>query len=155
MSKKSAGLLLYQVRNKSKEVFLVHPGGPFWKNKDLGSWSIPKGEFAENEDPLEAAKREFEEETGFSIDGKFIKLTPAKQKSGKIIFAWAVRGDVNTENTRSNTFEPEWPPHSGKKQEFPEIDKSKWFTISQAKEKINPGQLKLIEELMTRIAQEE
>ena len=149
MTKKSAGILLYRFRNNSLQVFLVHPGGPFWKNKDLGAWTIPKGEFDEDEDPLDAAQRELEEETGFAPPEKLIELIPIKQKTGKIVFAWAAEGNIDPEKIHSNTFESEWPPHSGKKQKFPEVDKANWFTIPDAKEKIIPAQLKFLEELST------
>lgn len=145
--KQSAGLLLYRRHKKSLEVFLVHPGGPFWKNKDEGSWSIPKGEFDENEDPLKAAIREFLEETGKSISGKFLKLNPVKQKSGKTVFAWAVEKNIDASNIVSNTFEMIWPPQSGKLQKFPEIDKASWFLINEAKKKINIAQAALLAEL--------
>jgi predicted NUDIX family NTP pyrophosphohydrolase len=147
MSKKSAGILLYRFKNSSLEVLLVHPGGPFWKNKDLGAWTIPKGEFTDEEDPLDAAKREFEEETSFPPPEKYIELTPIKQKSGKAVFAWAAEGNIDTEKIQSNEFEMEWPPHSGKKQKFPEVDKGNWFAISDAKKKIIPAQLNFLEEL--------
>ena len=146
--KKSAGILAYRTVKKTMEFFLVHPGGPFWKNKDAGAWSIPKGEFEEDEDPLTAAKREFKEETGQVISGNFIPLSPVKQKSGKIIQAWAVEADIDAENIKSNLFEMEWPPRSGKKQEFPEVDRAEWFTADTAKEKINPAQAALIDELL-------
>src|SRR5271169_6649163 len=129
MSKQSAGILLYRFNNKSLEIFLVHPGGPFWKNKDLGAWSIPKGELTEEEDPFNAARREFEEETGTLPVGNFIKLTDIKQKNGKIISAWAIEGNIDHKNIRSNMFEMEWPPHSGKNENFPEIDKAGWFLV--------------------------
>ena len=148
MSKKSAGILLYRFKKDSLEVFLVHPGGPFWKNKDEGAWMIPKGEFNDGEDPLDAAKREFQEETGFAMPQRFIELTPIRQKSGKIVWAWAAEGNVDPEKIHSNLFEMEWPPHSGKKQKFPEVDKGNWFDIDEAKEKINPAQIKLIEEIV-------
>ncbi len=151
MKKQSAGVLLYRFIKNSMEIFLVHPGGPFWKNKDKGSWSIPKGEFKDDEDALDAAKREFCEETGSNISGQFIKFSPIKQKSGKLIFCWAVQGDIDKEEIRSNTFELEWPPHSGAKQEFPEIDKSGWFNVTKAKEKIIPAQAALIDELMEKV----
>ncbi len=128
-------------------MFLVHPGGPFWAKKDEGAWSIPKGEFGEDEDPLEAAKREFLEETGFQIDGNFIALTPVKQLGGKWVYGWAVEGDCDAAAIKSNTFSMEWPPRSAKKEEFPEVDRAAWFTIDQAKQKILKGQLSLLEEL--------
>jgi predicted NUDIX family NTP pyrophosphohydrolase len=145
---KSAGILLYRHNKKTLEFFLVHPGGPFWKNKDAGAWSVPKGEFADDEDGLAAAKREFKEETGHPVKGDFIPLSPVRQKSGKTIHAWAVEGDIDTATIKSNTFEMEWPPRSGKKQEFPEVDRGEWFNETQAKEKINPAQSALIEELL-------
>jgi predicted NUDIX family NTP pyrophosphohydrolase len=145
-SKKSAGLLLYRMRN-DLEVFLVHPGGPFWAKKDDGAWSIPKGEIAEDEDALKAAQREFFEETGYQITGNFIALTPVKQAGGKRVYAWAVEGDCDAESIKSNTFSMEWPPHSGNKKEFPEVDRASWFTIDQAKQKILKSQLSLLEEL--------
>ena len=151
MVKKSAGILLYRFTNRSLEIFLIHPGGPFWKNKDPGAWAIPKGEFTDDEEPLEAAKREFKEETGFDAPGKFIELTPLKQKSGKIIYAWAAEGNIDAAKIHSNSFEMEWPPKSGKKQKFPEADKANWFSIKIAKEKIIPGQLKFIDELIAHL----
>jgi predicted NUDIX family NTP pyrophosphohydrolase len=147
--KQSAGILLYRLKNLTPEFFLVHPGGPFWAKKDAGSWSIPKGEFDADENALAAAKREFREETGIEIAGKFIKLTPVKQKSGKLVFTWAVQGDLDSSRIRSNLFEIEWPPKSGKKKQFPEIDKGDWFSVQEAKEKILPAQVALIEELLT------
>ena len=146
-SKKSAGLLVYRRRNGNLEVFLVHPGGPFWAKKDDGAWSIPKGEIAEDEDPLKAAQREFAEETGFQIEGNFSALPALKQASGKWVYAWAVEGDCDAESIRSNNFSMEWPPRSGKRKEFPEVDRAAWFTIDQAKPKILRGQLSLLEEL--------
>lgn len=128
MLKKSAGILLYRINSSKLEVLLVHPGGPYWAKKDAGVWSVPKGEFEEVEDPLEAAKREMKEETGIKIKGNFIELTPVKLKSGKMIYAWAVCGDCEAENITSNTFELEWPPKSGKREIFPEVDKAEWFT---------------------------
>ena len=150
MAKKSAGILLYKIENKILEVFLVHPGGPFWIKKDDGAWSIPKGEF-DDEDPLEAAKREFEEETGIKISGDFIKLNPVKQKSGKIVYAWAVEGNIDPAKIKSNEFEIEWPPRSGKMKPFPEIDRAAWFNLNDAKMKINGGQLLLIKELENKL----
>lgn len=148
MKKKSAGILAYRFRNKLLEILLVHPGGPYFANKDLGVWSIPKGEFTDEEDPLVAAKREFHEETGFEIKGAFKKLSPIVQKGGKTVFAWATEQDINTTGFKSNTFEIEWPPKSGKYQEYPEIDKAKWFTIPVGREKINESQVALINELI-------
>ncbi|HTS45100.1 MAG TPA: NUDIX domain-containing protein, partial [Puia sp.] len=121
-------------------------GGPFWKNKDAGIWSIPKGEF-DNEEPLEAAIREFREETGATIQGEFIPLLPVKQKGGKTIFAFAVEGDINAEKIASNKFEIEWPPHSGRKEEFPEMDRAEWFSVVEARKKIIPAQAALIDQL--------
>jgi predicted NUDIX family NTP pyrophosphohydrolase len=147
MTKRSAGLLLYRIRKGAMEVFLAHPGGPYWANKDLGVWSIPKGEIDEGEDPLEAARREFEEETGFRPEGVFRELTPVRQRSGKIVHAWAVEGDCDPAAIRSNTFSMEWPPRSGRQQEFPEVDRAGWFAVDCAKEKILEGQRGLLDEL--------
>jgi predicted NUDIX family NTP pyrophosphohydrolase len=147
MAGTSAGMLMYRKHNGIFQVFLVHPGGPLWAKKDLRAWSIPKGEIDPEEDPLAAAKREFEEETGFKISGSFIQLPPVKLKSGKTVKAWAVEGDCDPEAIRSNTFRMEWPPKSGKQHEFPEVDRAAWFGLKEAKEKINKGQIPLIEEL--------
>ena len=144
-------MLPFRFHNKNPEVLLAHPSGPFWKNKDLGAWSIVKGEYNDDEEPLAAAKREWEEETGLKISGKFIPLKTVRQKSGKEIIAWAVQADLDPAAIKSNTFEIEWPPKSGKKQSFPEIDRAAWFSIKEAKEKINPAQVALIEELMIAI----
>ncbi len=138
---------MYRKTVKGLQLFLVHPGGPFFKNKDEGSWSIPKGEYEPDEDPLAAAKREFQEETGHEITGNFTVLSPIKQKGGKIVLAWAVEGDINPEDIKSNTFEIEWPPRSGKKQIFDEIDRGEWFDTAVAKIKINPAQAAFINEL--------
>lgn len=145
MSKQSAGILLYRFKPEL-EIFLVHPGGPFWAKKDEGAWSIPKGEF-EDEDPLVAALREFEEETGVAITGDFVELKPVKMKSGKIIHAFAQEYDLNQVAFCSNTFIFEWPPKSGKKIEIPEVDQWEWFDIITARKKINTGLLPLIEEV--------
>jgi predicted NUDIX family NTP pyrophosphohydrolase len=147
MVKKSAGLLMFRRRQGFIEVFLVHPGGPFWAKKDEGAWSIPKGEYAPGEDPLEAAKREFQEETGFPSAGEFLPLTSRKQPSGKIISAWALEGDADASAIQSNSFSLEWPPRSGKQQEFPEVDRAGWFSILAAKEKILKGQAPFLDEL--------
>lgn len=151
MQKKSAGIILYRFANNILEIFLVHPGGPFWKNKDLGTWSIPKGEFTEPEQPLAAAKREFEEETGTILTGNFLPLTPIKQKAGKIVYAWAVEGNIDAEKITCNTFEIEWPPRSGKMQSFAEVDKAGWFTIDEARKKIIAGQSIFIDELINKL----
>lgn len=151
MAKQSAGILLYRKNGDQLQVFLVHPGGPFFRNKDDGSWSVPKGEFLDDEDPLTAAKREFLEETGQSIDGKFISLEPVTQKGGKTVVAWAVEGDINHETITSNLFEMEWPPRSGKKQSFPEIDKAAWFDMETAKIKINAAQAAFLHDLLARL----
>jgi predicted NUDIX family NTP pyrophosphohydrolase len=149
--RKSAGILLFRKKEKDPEVFLIHPGGPFWKGKEKGSWSIPKGEFPETEDPLAAAKREFEEETGQKIEGKFIELKTIQQKGGKLVYAWAIEGDIDAEKIVSNTFKVEWPYKSGKWQTYPEVDKAGWFGIEEAKEKINQAQTALIDELMEKL----
>ena len=147
MPKHSAGLLMYRFRGGVLEVFLVHPGGPYWAKKDLGAWSLPKGEYTPDEDALAAARREFTEETGFPAEGEFLPLTPLKQPSGKIIAAWAFQGDCDPEAVKSNTFSMEWPPRSGSQQEFPEIDRAGWFTLEEAKVKIIKGQKGFLEEL--------
>jgi len=151
MPKVSAGLLLYRRRDNVLEVFLVHPGGPFFAKKDAGAWSIPKGEISEGEDVLAAARREFEEETGCKAVGAFLPLAPVTQKGGKIVQAWALEGDCDPEKMKSNTFRLEWPPRSGRQQEFPEVDRAGWFAISQAKQKINPAQIRFLEELQQAI----
>ena len=149
--KTSAGILLYRFTSKKLEVFLVHPGGPFWKNKDEGAWSVPKGEYGEEEDALKAAIREFKEETGISISGNFISLTQVKLKSGKLVKAWALEKDIDPSAVKSNTFSLEWPPKSGKKIEVPEVDRAEWFSIKEAKIKINAGQLPLLDELAAKV----
>lgn len=143
----SAGILLFK-RNKNQFFyFLVHPGGPFWKNKDSGTWSVPKGEVSENENLLDRALIEFEEETGKSVNGNFTELSPIIQKGGKTVYSWAVEGDIETTGLSSNTLQIEWPPKSGKYMEIPEVDQWKWFESTEAKEKINSAQVKFIEEL--------
>jgi predicted NUDIX family NTP pyrophosphohydrolase len=151
MSKQSAGILAYRQHNKELEVLLVHPGGPFFAKKDAGAWSIPKGEFENGEEPLQAAIREFKEEVGSEVTGTFLQLTPIKLKGGKVVHAWAVSYDLNTSSITSNTFEIEWPPKSGKLKEFPEIDRAEWFLPEAAKEKLNEAQVKFIDELMDKI----
>jgi predicted NUDIX family NTP pyrophosphohydrolase len=150
MGKLSAGLLMFRRREAQVEVFLVHPGGPFWQKKDAGAWSIPKGECAEGENPLDAAKREFEEETGIKPGGEFISLDQIKQPSGKVITAWAFEGDCSTTAIRSNTFSIEWPPTSGHKQEFPEVDRADWFTLDDARTRIVKGQIGFLDRLIAR-----
>ena len=145
--KQSAGILLYRFRDSELGIFLVHPGGPFWAKKDAGAWSIPKGEFAADENPLAAAKREFAEETGCAVDGNFVELPPVKQPGGKLVYVWAVEGDCNAESIKSNLFTLEWPPRSGKRKEFPEVDRAGWFDLKLAKEKILKGQLVFLEQL--------
>ncbi|WP_448701009.1 NUDIX domain-containing protein [Mucilaginibacter sp. AW1-3] len=147
MPKQSAGILLYRKSDSRIEFFLVHPGGPFFKNKDDGAWSIPKGEFTDDEDALTAAKREFEEETGLALNGDFIPLTPIKQKGGKTVQAWAVEGNIDAASIKSNNFEIEWPPKSGKMQTFPEVDRAGWFSFDEAIVKINTAQAELVEQL--------
>jgi predicted NUDIX family NTP pyrophosphohydrolase len=147
MAKQSAGILLYRKVHNNIEVLLVFPDGPYFTGKDAGNWTIPKGEFGEEEAPLQAAIREMEEETGFSPAGAFIALAPIKQKSGKIVHCWALESDLDVTTILSNTFELEWPPKSGRKKTYPEIDKAAWFTIETAKEKINERQIPLLEEL--------
>jgi predicted NUDIX family NTP pyrophosphohydrolase len=152
MTKHSAGILMYRFREDSLEVFLVHPGGPFWAKKDEGVWSIPKGEFnIDNEDSLEAAKREFEEETGFALEGDFISLDTLKQSGMKIVHAWAIEGDCDAAKIKSNTFSMEWPPRSGKQQEFPEVDRAGWFDIETAKIKLLKGQRAFIDKLLEKL----
>lgn len=147
MKKLSAGILLYRLDGEV-QVFLVHPGGPFWAKKDEGAWSIPKGEYEAGEDPLMVAKREFQEETGFEIDGAFYPLTPLKQPSGKVISAWAVAGAIDTAALTSNTFTMEWPPKSGKTREFPEVDRGAWFDLPTARIKLLPGQRGFLDQLL-------
>lgn len=147
MEKISAGILLYRTKNGVLEVFLVHPGGPFFVKKDAGVWGVPKGEIDEGEDPLAAARREFEEETGFKAEGTVFPLTPVRQKGGKTVLAWALEGDCDPERTQSNTFRLEWPPHSGRQREFPEVDRAGWFGVSEAKQRINQAQIDFIDEL--------
>jgi predicted NUDIX family NTP pyrophosphohydrolase len=152
--KVSAGILLYRRREAGVEVLLVHPGGPFWAKKDDGAWSIPKGEYAAGDDPLSAAKREFEEETGAAMDavsrGDFLPLTPIKQAGGKIVTAWSVEGDFDPTLLRSNVFELEWPPKSGRKKEFPEVDRAAWFSPDDARRKLLASQAPLLDELLAR-----
>jgi len=150
MAKRSAGILLYRRCDGELQVFLAHPGGPFWAKKDLGAWTIPKGEIDEGEDPLEAAKREFGEEIGVQIDGDFVPLMPIKQKGGKTVIAWAVEGDCDAASVRSITFSMEWPPKSGKHADFPEVDRAAWFSLEEARGKILESQTPLLDELASK-----
>jgi len=149
--KQSAGILLFRVVDERPEVFLVHMGGPYWAKKDRHAWSIPKGEFATDEDPLTAARREFFEETGFSVDGEFIELGSVKQVGGKVVHAWALEGDVDAEQITSNMFELEWPPNSGNVAEFPEIDRAAWFDVETAREKLIKAQSQFIDALLDKL----
>lgn len=151
MPKTSAGLLLYRLREGRLEVFLVHPGGPFWAKKDLGAWSIPKGELSEPEEPLAAAIREFQEETGVAIAGSFLPLPSRKQPGGKTVHAWAVEGDLDAGQIRSNTFLLEWPKGSGRRKEFPEVDRAEWFGIPEARRRILAGQAGFLDDLLELI----
>ena len=153
MAKQSAGILLYRRRNDDLEVFLVHPGGPFWVNKDDHAWSVPKGEPLPDEDLLEAAKREFEEETGFTVNGSFLDLGTSKQPGGKYVHVWAIEGDCDPADVKSNPFSMEWPPKSGKTQSFPEIDRAAWFRHKTAKEKLHKGQVQFVDRLLERIGE--
>ena len=149
MARTSAGILLFRGSGSALEVLLVHPGGPFWAKKDL--WGIPKGLIHSGEDPLEAARREFEEETGFAVDGQFLPLGEVKQKSGKIVRAWGVRGDLDADQIRSNEFEVEWPPGSGRKRSYPEIDRGAWYGLDEASRRIRPDQRPLLDALVATL----
>jgi predicted NUDIX family NTP pyrophosphohydrolase len=143
----SAGILVFRRRSPGIEVFLAHPGGPFWARKDEHAWSIPKGLYEPDEDPLDAAKREFEEETGMTIDGRFIPLGEFKQPAGKLIKAYAIEADVDEARITSNSFEMEWPPKSGRRQSFPEIDRAQWFDLGTAARKMHKGQIPILQAL--------
>jgi predicted NUDIX family NTP pyrophosphohydrolase len=149
--KRSAGVLLFRRTASGIEVLLAHPGGPFWKHKDEGAWSIPKGEYGDQEDPLAAAKREFAEETGVTPSGDFIPLGEVRQPGGKIVSVWAVEGDLDPRNLLSNTFSLTWPPNSGKWQEFPEIDRAEWFSLVTARRKILKGQTEILDRLLQNL----
>ena len=148
---RSAGVLLYRIRHGSLEVFLVHPGGPYWAGKDAGAWTIPKGEIDEGEDALTTARREFNEETGSPVSGEFLPLRPCKQSGGKVVQAWAVEGEIDADSVHSNLFSMEWPPRSGKQQEFPEVDRGEWFSIAAGREKLIPGQIGFLDELEEKL----
>jgi predicted NUDIX family NTP pyrophosphohydrolase len=147
MAKISAGLLLYRTNHGQMEVLLVHLGGPFWKNKDRGAWFVPKGEVNPGEDLLDAAKREFQEETGITPQGDFVSLGSVKHKSGKTVHAWAIEGDCDPRTLKSNAFEMEWPPKSGRMAIFPEIDRAEFFSAGAAKEKMHPAEFEFISRL--------
>jgi predicted NUDIX family NTP pyrophosphohydrolase len=151
MNKLSAGILLYRFQKRELEVLIAHPGGPFWAKKDLGAWSIPKGMVEPGEDLLKAAVREFYEETGHRVDGDFIKLTPIKLRAGKIVIPFALEHDLDPATIISNTFQTEWPPRSGRQQEFPEIDRVEWFDVESAKQKLNPAQAAFVDELIVKL----
>lgn len=152
MPRISAGLLMYRQQDGRLEVLLVHPGGPFWRNKDDGAWSIPKGEVGPGEDLLDAARREFQEELGLAADGPFLPLTPVKQKGAKIVHAWAFAGNCDPSQIKSNTFTVEWPPRSRKLQQFPEVDQAAFFDLAAARQKINAAQIPLLDELEESLA---
>ncbi len=145
---------MYRRVGDAIEILLVHPGGPFWAKKDAGSWSIPKGEYEPDEDPLTAARREFKEETGVDVEGDCIPLTPIKQKGGKTVYAWAIEGSIDAGAIHSNTFAMEWPPRSGRQAEFPEVDRAGWFKLNEAREKLIPAQVRFIDELCSRVGLE-
>jgi predicted NUDIX family NTP pyrophosphohydrolase len=151
MSQRSAGILLYRRRNSGVEVLLVHPGGPFWANKDEGVWSVPKGLYAPAEDPLAAARREFAEETGARLEGDAVALGSFRQSSAKIVDAWAIEGDFDPAGLESNTFTLEWPPRSGKTREVPEVDRAGWFTPEEAERKLLKGQRPILEALLRHL----
>ena len=152
MPKRSAGILLYRVADGAVEVLLVHPGGPFWARRDAGVWSIPKGEYEDGDDPRVCALREFEEETGTALPpGELTDLGELKQKSGKLVRAFAAEGDLDTDTVASNTFEMEWPPRSGRMAEFPEVDRAAWFGIEEARDKLVPAQTGFLDRLIERI----
>jgi len=150
MSKRSAGLLLFR-RVSQLELFLVHPGGPFWAKKDDGAWSLPKGEYAEDEDALRAAKREFQEETGVAVDGDFLPLGELRQPGGKMVTAWALERDMEPSLVKSNLFAMEWPPRSGRTQEFPEVDRAAWFPVAIARSKLLKGQVAFLDRLEEKL----
>jgi len=151
MPKQSAGLLMYRRRDRKLELFLVHPGGPFWAKKDLGAWSIPKGEYADGEPLLEAARREFTEETGFTAEGDFIDLGTIRQAGGKLVSVWAVEGDCDPATLRSNLCRIEWPPRSGRQIEIPEVDCGAWFSIDEARQRILKSQAPIIDLLLVQL----
>jgi predicted NUDIX family NTP pyrophosphohydrolase len=153
VQKRSAGILVYRRREGLLEVFLVHPGGPFWAKKDLSAWTVPKGEYTNEEPPLTAAIREFKEETGFDLDGEFLELGKVTQVSGKVVSAWACAGELDAEKLTSNSCQIEWPPHSGRSMTIPEVDRGGWFSLEEAKKKILPAQQPFLDRLKKRLAE--
>lgn len=151
MPRQSAGLLCFRRGAAELQVLLVHPGGPFWAKKDVGAWSIPKGEIDADELPLTAAIREFKEETGVVAHGNFIELEPVRQAGGKTILAWAFEGEFDPSALKSNTFSMEWPPRSGQLREFPEVDRAEWFSVIDARRKLNAAQAGLLDQLIDRL----
>jgi predicted NUDIX family NTP pyrophosphohydrolase len=152
VARRSAGILLYRERDSGIEVLLVHPGGPFWAKKDLGAWSIPKGEYEDGDDPLASALREFEEETGTRLEPAGVaELGSVVQRGGKQVTAWALAGDLDPASVHSNTFTMEWPPRSGRQAEFPEVDRAEWFGLDEARQKLNAVQAELIDRLVQRV----
>jgi predicted NUDIX family NTP pyrophosphohydrolase len=149
--KLSAGVVMYRRVARGTEIFLVHPGGPLWARKDGGAWSFPKGEYAAGEDPAAVARREFEEETGFPLDGSLEPLTSVSQKGGKTVALFAIEGDCDATAIRSNTFTMEWPPKSGRAAEFPEVDRAGWFGPAEAKQKLNPAQAAAVDALLAHL----
>jgi predicted NUDIX family NTP pyrophosphohydrolase len=151
VQKRSAGLLMYRRRGSGLEVFLVHPGGPYWTNKDAGAWTVPKGEYGDDEHPLEAAKREFQEETGFAVGSEFHELGVVRQAGGKLVTAWAFEGDCDPQKLTSNFFQMEWPPRSMRMIEVPEVDRGEWFSIGAARERILKSQEPFLDMLSLRV----
>jgi predicted NUDIX family NTP pyrophosphohydrolase len=152
MARQSAGILLYRMRGAGPEVLLVHPGGPFWARRDAGAWSIPKGEYADGDDPIATARREFEEETGSPLPpGDLIELDSITQKGGKVVSAWAAEGDLDADAIQSNTFRMEWPPRSGRWATFPEVDRAGWFDVETAREKLIPAQAEFLDRLLVAL----
>ena len=153
MPKRSAGILVYRGRGEALELFLVHPGGPFWARKEWRAWSIPKGEHGEGEDPFAVALREFREETGQEMSGAWLALTPVRTPGGKLLTCWAVEGAVDAEAIVSNEFEMEWPPRSGRRQLFPEVDRAAWFPLAEARERVHAGMVPILDELAAKLAE--
>jgi predicted NUDIX family NTP pyrophosphohydrolase len=154
MSRQSAGIVLYRHRQGRLEILLVHPGGPYWARRDMGAWSIPKGEAAQGEDLLERARQEFAEELGSGVAGPFRALTPIRQAGGKIVHAWAAEGDLDADAIRSNNFTMEWPPRSGLQRQFPEVDRAAWFDLDAARAKILPSQRPILDQLAALMAKD-